>query len=137
MSNARSPREVCSTTIGTSGLIVLASFASSGGFLPNVATARAWPARHPASPVRAALESSGARLDSSRPRPRRSSVPGRPELAGTLLGAFLAGRPKLVASLRLLDADLVGLPHEQLERLAVGDLLAHLLHPIRLAQLLE
>src|ERR1700745_2133045 len=26
MSNARSPREVCSTTIGTSGLIVLASF---------------------------------------------------------------------------------------------------------------
>src|SRR5919112_2552947 len=26
MSNARSPREVCSTTIGTSGLTVLASF---------------------------------------------------------------------------------------------------------------
>ena len=26
MSNTRSPREVCSTTIGTSGLMVLASF---------------------------------------------------------------------------------------------------------------
>ena len=42
MSNARSPREVCSTTIGTSGLTVLASFASFARFLQQASDRPAW-----------------------------------------------------------------------------------------------
>src|SRR5689334_14029028 len=48
MSNARSPREVCSTTIGTSGLTVLASFRVSASF-------PAWVLRGPAERPAAAL----------------------------------------------------------------------------------
>src|SRR5437588_513335 len=43
MSNARSPREVCSTTIGTSGLMLLASFASSIRILPGECSNRPVP----------------------------------------------------------------------------------------------
>src|SRR5437016_2900197 len=104
MSNARSPREVCSTTIGTSGLIVLASFASSAGFLPNVATAR--------------------------PRPGRASAPRRPELARAPSGVLLAGLPQLLAGLGLLDRDRLRLAHEQLERLARGHVAPDPFQPI-------
>src|SRR3954447_23010094 len=57
MSNARSPREVCSTTIGTSGLTVLASFCVSAS-IP--ATGR-WPwLERPAAALGASLARSGA-----------------------------------------------------------------------------
>src|SRR5438067_4989704 len=117
MSNARSPREVCSTTIGTSGLIVLASFASSAGFLPNVATGMLRP-------------------DCFR-RTSEASAAGRPQLPAPLLGSFLAGRPQRVACLRLLDRDGLRLPDQQLRGLVVGDLLTHPLQAIVLAQVLE
>src|SRR5690349_16371536 len=97
MSNARSPREVCSTTMGTSGLIVLASFASSGGFLPNVATRY----RRPRTLWTGVWTGSAA---------------GGPELAGRAGGpvfsVVLVRRPELVPSLGLLDADGLGFAHE-------------------------
>src|SRR5579884_2920267 len=110
MSKARSPREVCSTTIGTSGLIVLASFASSAGFLPTLATA--------------ALRPDGA-----------LRAPWRPQLP--LLPALLAGRPQLLPGLGLLHADRLGLFDQQLQGLAVGHLLTEALQPIGLAQPVE
>src|ERR1700704_2336551 len=108
MSNARSPREVCSTTMGTSGLIVLASFACSAGFLPNVATV--------VQP------------------PRGSSATRRPELAGPLLGVLLARLPQLLARLGLVDRDRLRLVDEQLQRLAGRDVLADALQPVVGAQ---
>src|SRR5579884_1247401 len=102
MSKARSPREVCSPTIGTSGLIVLASFTSSAGILPTVAIAPACLGRVVTGLVGGALAARG------------------PELAGPglrVLGIVLSGGPELLTGLGLLDADRRGLGHEQLERL--------------------
>src|SRR5947209_6815856 len=124
MSNARSPREVCSTTIGTSGLIVLASFASSAGFLPNVATVQIGSGRL-------------LRVLRTVARHRLGSAPGRPQLPGAALARFLLRRPQLVSRLGLLDADGLCLAHEQLQRLLARHLLAHPLQAIGLAQLLE
>src|SRR5437764_10572274 len=121
MSNARSPREVCSTTIGTNGLMVLASFACTPGFLPNVATADRRPVR--ADYVAAAAAPRGA-----------SSASGRPELPAATLRALLAGRPKLLPRLRLLDADRLRLGHEQLDREPFGDVGAQ---PFELTVLLD
>src|SRR5205085_2906733 len=118
MSNARSPREVCSTTIGTSGLIVLASFASSAGFLPNVATA----VRRPGGIQRTYECSSAAR---------------RPQLAAPGLGALLVRRPQLVAGFRLLDRDRFCLADQHLDGLTTRDLLAHARQAVPFAQLLE
>src|SRR6185312_11998815 len=100
MSNARSPRDVCSTTIGTSGLIVLASFTYSAGFLPNVATGQQGPF---------------------------GSAAGCPELtsARSLLLALLVRRPELLAGLGLLDTDRLGLLDEQVDREAGGHVVAH------------
>src|ERR1700761_1277738 len=56
MSNARSPREVCSTTIGTSGLTVLASFRfgrSNPSDSPGSAAKTARPAKTSNGPTRA------------------------------------------------------------------------------------
>src|SRR4051794_10448701 len=127
MSNARSPREVCSTTIGTSGLTVLASF-------------RVW---RPNPSRRATCTRSSRRESSARVRPpnlgldgrsghvRRGvregpraplealsggSGAGRPELPGAGALALLAGRPELLARLRLLDADRLRRLREEVER---------------------
>src|SRR5947209_3315357 len=107
MSNARSPREVCSTTIGTSGLMFLASFACSAGFLPNVADGVA----RPGGPA----ERSGAR---------------RPELGAAALALLRASRrPQLLSRLRLFDRDRLRLAHEQLKRLAAGHVVPDGLEP--------
>src|SRR5438270_342702 len=116
MSNARSPRDVCSTTIGTSGLIVLASFASSAGFLPNVATA----VRRPRGIQRMYECSSAAR---------------RPQLAAPALGALLVRRPQLVAGFRLLDRDRFCLADQHLDGLSARDLLAQLSDRVEAARL--
>src|SRR5436190_6268815 len=114
MSNARSPREVCSTTIGTSGLMVLASFACTPGFLPNVATARSrqfgW----------AGLLGTGC-----------------PQLPRTALLGFLAGRPQLPTCLRLLDADRLGLTDQQLARHLLRHVLAEVVEPATAPQLIH
>ena len=87
MSNARSPREVCSTTIGTSGLIVLA-LAHVLAFVSL---------RRPDSSRRLAGRSPIGRVHSRGVR-RRSPAPA-PRAARRLLG--LLRRPQLLARLRL------------------------------------
>src|SRR3954453_10912740 len=112
MSNARSPREVCSTTIGTSGLTVLASFRLSGANPAYERLRRAHPldrgessnGEPPPNPVR--------RLASGRPEPARSGLL-------RLVGAW---RPELVARLRLLDRDRGGGVGDAVDRLALGEL---------------
>src|SRR5215210_295667 len=95
MSNARSPREVCSTTIGTSGLTVLASFRLSGAN-PSYERLRR---PHPLDQG----ESSNGRPPSD---PVRRLASGRPEAAPSgLLRRVVPGGPELVARLRQLDGD--------------------------------
>src|ERR687886_782804 len=99
MSNARSPREVCSTTIGTSGLTVLASFRFE---YSN-------PARHQGTAA-PRLHATAGRRSPGQPGPfgQTARLPpsgtGGPELAGAgrLAGP---GGPQLVARLGLLDRD--------------------------------
>src|SRR5918996_5641235 len=110
MSNARSPREVCSTTMGTSGLTVLASFRFG----------RSSPAQLPGLGAR--------RQPSNRQEPRNPDLrlgPRRPNLtSGAALGALgVARRPELLARLRLLDGDRPGRLGDQIERLALGQVL--------------
>src|SRR5918992_5337686 len=118
MSNARSPREVCSTTIGTSGLTVLASFRfrrSSPACFPG------WRARRQTS--------------NRQPPPRQVVWLGtrRPELPGSAaLG--LPGRPQLVARLRLLDRDRLRGLRDDIERLALGEILLERVEPAARAQ---
>src|SRR4051812_15715770 len=112
MSNARSPRDVCSTTIGTSGLTVLASFRLSGANPAHERLRRAHPLDRG--------ESSNARAASG-PVGRLAS--GRPETArGGLLGLVGPGRPELVARLCLLDGDRLGGVGDAVDRLALGEL---------------
>src|SRR3954471_23945278 len=119
MSNARSPRDVCSTTIGTSGLTVLASFRFEYSNPSTSATAR--------------RRSPGRRLATG-PwgpdrvyRPVRRSGIRRPQLtAGGLVGP---GRPQLVARLRLLDGDRRGRLRDQVERLALPEVVLERVEP--------
>src|SRR5450755_2194278 len=145
MSNARSPREVCSTTIGTSGLMVLAlsrflgrNPSTAGRSVGRIAGAGTIPA--------ARGESSSGERPSDRVQNRSrqgpanagsASATGRPELAGALLGRLLPRCPKLLPRLRLLDGDRLGLAHDQVDRLTGGEVAAGALEPIGLAQLLE
>src|SRR5919107_5978366 len=97
MSKARSPREVCSTTIGTSGLIERASLATR--------PVRSRPSRLlPATrPVR------------SRPSRLSPASPGRPDLCclALVLLLLLLGRPQLVAGGGLLERDRLCAIHQQ------------------------
>src|ERR1700679_2446428 len=100
MSNARSPREVCSTTIGTSGLIVLASVSL----------------HRPDSSRPVAGGHGCTRLAVRRPQPagllRRVWLGAAGALGAGALGAFLLGRPQLLARLRLLERDRLGLARD-------------------------
>src|SRR5690349_3712152 len=112
MSKARSPRDVCSTTIGTSGLTVLASFRLSGANPAYERLRRAHPldrgessnGRRPSNPV--------GRLASGRPEPARSG----------LLRLVGARGPELVAGLGLLDGDRGGGVGDAVVRLALREL---------------
>src|SRR5918992_4012881 len=116
MSNARSPREVCSTTIGTSGLTVLASFRFGRS---SPAQLLGWePGRQP----------------SNRQTPRNPVYrlgTRSPDLtAGAALGALgVARSPELLARLRLLDGDRLGRGGDELPRLALGEVLLERLEP--------
>ena len=70
MSNARSPREVCSTTMGTSGLMVLASFRSRAR-IP--ARTKRWPRPSRAASLAIGRRAAG-RLPAPRARGRRRAV---------------------------------------------------------------
>src|SRR4051794_217089 len=119
MSNARSPRDVCSTTIGTSGLTVLASFRLSGANPAYERLRRAHPldrgessnGEPPSNPV--------AGLASGRPEPAR---PGP-------LGLVRPRRPELVARLRLLDGGRGGGVGDVVDRLALGELRLEAVEP--------
>src|SRR5215211_1229094 len=112
MSNARSPREVCSTTIGTSGLTVLASFRLSGAN-PSYERLRR---PHPARPWRVYQRQSAVQ-----PRERLACGCPQPARSG-LLGLVRARRPELVARLRLLDRDGLGGLGDAVDRLALREL---------------
>src|SRR5215210_4457189 len=108
MSNARSPREVCSTTIGTSGLTVLASFCVSAS-IP--ATGR-WPwLERPAAALGASLARSGP------------------------VGASFGALGRLVLDLGVEPTSLLGLLHgdrlgrlgDEVERLALREVVLELL----------
>src|SRR5829696_2496509 len=115
MSKARSPRDVCSTTMGTRGLIGRAVYRS--------ALASPRPARPPAT---AASRSTTATTAKTR---RRASATRRPELAGLLRGGLLGPRRLALALLR--GPDLLarrGAVHGDRLR-GLGDHLGRLAHP--------
>ena len=90
MSNARSPREVCSTTIGTSGLTVLASliFAVAGGYETLLAIAAP-----PTILINLVVDAAAIRLrrrEPDLPRPFRMPLYPLPALiAGAINAAIL------------------------------------------------
>src|SRR3954469_14943237 len=119
MSNARSPRDVCSTTIGTSGLMVLASVRRAG-----VGSSRpGCRAYQRAGGPRAGLSARSAGLGTGSPELARGGLGGR--LVGVLPG--LLGRQ--LDGLRLLG--------QELGRAAVGEVLLEGVEAIRRLQLLE
>src|SRR4051812_38775364 len=110
MSNARSPREVCSTTIGTSGLTVLASFRFS----------RSNPSRSRRS-RRASLSDGPLPLT----RGHSSNAQAPPEPVQMLSSGPLAG------GLGGLRRDRLGRLGDDVERLPLGEVLLELLEPAR------
>src|SRR5215216_6215921 len=111
MSNARSPREVCSTTMGTSGLTVLASFRferSSPAQLRGLGARR-----QPSNRSTAETRLSGGLL--------LTSAGGCPELTRGGPALLAAGRPELVARPCLLDRDRLRGVGDEVERLALGE----------------
>src|ERR1019366_7143816 len=108
MSNARSPREVCSTTIGISGLMVLALFRLPGSIPPGKCKAAPPPSRV-YQPLFVARDGAGRWPDI-----RCALRPGRPELA--------AGR-------RTLRRDRDRRRNETLQGLLGGHVVAELFEP--------
>ena len=118
MSNARSPRDVCSTTIGISGLMVLALFRLPGLIPPGKCKAAPPPGRV-YQPSAAAQGASGSHRLTGRRRLRRRR----------------RRRPELLARGGPLGRDRHGGLDEALERLVGGDVVAQLLEAPGLAQL--
>src|SRR3954452_22592578 len=114
MSNARSPRDVCSTTMGTSGLMLLALFRLVGS-IPSGRASLAMGSGRPAGPR--AVDCRLSTVD-SRLRIRRPDL-----LRRRFLLLFLR-RPELVARLRLIDRDRLRALDEDVDRLAHGHVLA-------------
>src|SRR3954447_14157893 len=114
MSNARSPRDVCSTTMGTSGLMDLAFLCVAGR--------DSFPGRAGCPPCGESSECPGWAEQVLRAR--------SPELARPRLRLLALWSPQLVARLCLVDRDRLGLLGEQVERPARGDVsLQRLLAP--------
>src|SRR4051794_34010508 len=103
MSNARSPRDVCSTTIGTSGLMVLGSVRRAG-----VGSSR---------PGCRAYQRAGARVRVWRARAKGLRT-GRPELARCGLSGRLVGVLRGLLGRQLDRLRLLG---QELGRAAVGE----------------
>src|SRR3954463_979759 len=104
MSKARSPRDVCSTTMGTSGLMLLALFRSSiripAGGPQGVGDGSEEPTNRlfPDSALRGHRASGGA-------GPLRT---GGPDRLFDPRRVLLLGRPQLVAGARLIGAERPG-----------------------------
>src|SRR3954454_23329908 len=120
MSKARSPRDVCSTTMGTSGLMVLALFRSSVRI----------PAGGPQRVGDGSKEPTNRLLQASalcgRRAPDASGLlrTGGPERLLDSPRGILVGRPQLPARAGLLDGERPGVLGQHVDRLALGDLLA-------------
>src|SRR5215208_8115380 len=110
MSNARSPREVCSTTIGTSGLTVLASFCVSASI--------------PATGLRPWLERPAAALGASLARSGAVGV-GFGALGRLVLDLGVEPAPLL----GLFDRDRLGRLGDEVERLALREVVLERLDP--------
>src|SRR6266542_1804560 len=122
MSKARSPRDVCSTIMGTSGLMVLASFS----------VVRVVPACWGSLAIGQLPSPWAVGRFEDRLRPLR---PGGPEACGGVLGGrLLLGRPQLVASLGLLDGYRSRLAGQEVDRRALGEVLAKVVQAPRLLQ---
>src|SRR5215213_8871385 len=134
MSNARSPRDVCSTTMGTRGLIALASFRLVGSN-PSQAT-RGSCVIPVARPMGQSSNGFWPLRPAFRPGVRPRSGARRPQLLIALF-LLLVGRPDLAAGLGLLDRDRRGVLDQRVERLAHRDVLAQQLVAALLARLLE
>src|SRR3954454_11036609 len=122
MSKARSPRGGCSTTMGTSGLMLLALFRSSTRI----------PAGGPHG-VGDGSEEPTNRLFAHSTLGGRCACGGAeslrtrgPDLLSGAFGLALLGRPQLVAHARLLRRDRLGVLGEERDGLALGEVLAHL-----------
>src|SRR3954451_8005894 len=127
MSNARSPREVCSTTIGTSGLTVLASFRFE----------RSSPAQvHVGWEPGDSLAIAGGRKTRLPASLNLTSAARRPELARAA-GLLAARGPQLLARLPLLDGDRLGGVGDEIERLALGEVLLERVDPAARLEPLE
>src|SRR5438270_2368602 len=128
MSNARSPRDVCSTTIGTRGLMVLAVFSLSRLVScrrdHSEVSSRSW--RRVYQPPLAARQGSGRRRAWA-PGAGKWSAAGRPQppsgrgglglvAAARVAGTGLVRGPQALARAGLLDRDRLGLARDQLER---------------------
>src|SRR3954451_21855877 len=130
MSKARPPRDVCSTTMGTSGLMVLALFRSSVGI----------PAGGPEPGGDGWEEPTNRLFPASALGGHRASIgaeslrTGSPELLSGAFRLALLGRPQLVARGRLLGRERARVLGEELDRLALGEVLLEL---VEAAGLLE
>src|SRR4051812_45673798 len=130
MSKARSPRDVCSTTMGTSGLMLLALFRSSiripAGGPQGVGDGSEEPTNRlfPDS-------ASGGHRASGGAGPLRTRGPDRLFDALRLL---LVGRPQLLAGTRLLGRDRLRVLGNEVDRRALGEILLDL---VEAAGLLE
>src|SRR3954463_5296182 len=116
MSKARSPRDVCSTTMGTSGLMLLALFRSSIRI----------PAGGPHG-VGDGSEEPTNRLFAHSTLGGRCACGGAeslrtrgPDLLSGAFGLALLGRPQLVAHARLLRRDRLGVLGEERRRWGLG-----------------
>src|SRR4051794_6433440 len=119
MSNARSPRDVCSTTIGTSGLMVLGSVRRAGVGSSRPGCRAYQRAGGPSAGL--AVRSAGLRT-------------GSPELARSGLGGRLVG---VLPGLLGRQLDRLRLLRQELGRAEVGEILREGVEAVRGLQLLE
>src|SRR5215208_5152584 len=124
MSNARSPRDVCSTTIGTRGLMDLASLSRGA---PDSCRPQWRESSNGPAPVRG---------PERRPEGPPRSASGRPDLAAGG-GLLPPRRPQLVPRLGLLDRDRGGVLLEQVDGLPLGDVALERGRPAGAAQALQ
>ena len=114
MSNARSPRDVCSTTMGTSGLMVLALFR----FLGRLESCRRRSLATGLSAACRGLTGLGARALEAAPPASAGLEPGSGSALFSLRRRSLLGRPELLARLGLLERDRLRALDEHVDRLA-------------------
>src|SRR5690349_9730431 len=130
MSKARSPRDVCSTTMGTSGLMVLALFRSS---IRIPAGGPKWIGDGSKEPTNRIFR------DSALPGHWCQGATGSLRTGGPdgllhALRVLLVGGPKLLADLGLLGRDRPGVLRQEVDHLPLRQVLLQLVQPARLLE---